>query len=140
MPSLHQRLRSRNSRILTQLGAIAAGIAATVLIANDEPVARAVGTAIIAVAVVVTIKLALVAINAPRPAAPASRPAAPSVPPATQQAVGALRADLDELTVRVAALEALDRRAEAAIADMAATQFELKHVREELDRLRSEGD
>ena len=70
-----------------------------------------------------------VAISAPKP----------TIEPAPK--IGeSYRTELDELGVRVAALEALDRRAEAAIADMAATQFELQHVREELERLRAQLD
>ena len=49
--------------MLVQLGAMTTGVAATLLIAHDEPASRAIGTAVLAIIAIVAIKLALVAIN-----------------------------------------------------------------------------
>ncbi len=130
MPSLHRRLQNRQTRMLVQLGAMTTGIAATLLIAHDEPATRAIGTAVLAVIAIVAIKLALVAINPPGQGTSASR----SGTSADQ------RSKSDEIIARIGALEALGRGSEAAIASVATTQFELQHVREELDRLRSQVD
>ena len=54
--------------------------------------------------------------------------------------VDRLQAEVDEIIARIGALEALGRGSEQAIASAATTQFELQHLREELDRLRSQVD
>ena len=130
MPSLHRRLRNRHTRMLVQLGAMTTGVAATLLIAHDEPASRAIGTAVLAIIAIVAIKLALVAINSPGQGTNASR----SGTSADQ------RSKFDEIAARIGALEALGRGSEQAIASAATTQFELQHVREDLDRLRSQVD
>lgn len=170
MPSLHRRLRNRRTRMLVQLGAMTTGIVATLLIANDEPATRAIGTAVLATIAIVAIKLALVAINPPGQGTSASADQRSKFDeiaarigaletldswdgnPIDRSAtthfesqhvpneVDRLQAEVDEIIARIGVLEALSRSGEAAIASLATTQFELQHVREELDRLRSQVD
>ena len=170
MPSLHRRLRNRHTRMLVQLGAMTTGVAATLLIAHDEPASR-----VLAIIAIVAIKLALVAINSPGQGTNASRSGTsadqrskfdeiaarigaletldswdgnPIDRSATthfesqhvRKEVDRLQAEVDEIIARIGALEALGRGSEQAIASAATTQFELQHVREELDRLRSQVD
>ena len=170
MPSLHRRLRNRHTRMLVQLGAMTTGVAATLLIAHDEPASR-----VLAIIAIVAIKLALVAINSPGQGTNASRSRTsadqrskfdeiaarigalealdswdgnPIDRSATshfesqhvRKEVDRLQAEVDEIIARIGALEALGRGSEQAIASAATTQFELQHVREELDRLRSQVD
>ena len=170
MPSLHRRLRNRHTRMLVQLGAMTTGVAATLLIAHDEPASRAIGTAVLATIAIVAIKLALVAINPPGQGTSASADQRSKFDeivarigalealgccggnPIDRSAtthfesqhvpneVDRLQAEVDEIIARIGVLEALSRSGEAAIASLATTQFELQHVREELDRLRSQVD
>lgn len=170
MPTLHRRLRNRRTRMLVQLGAMTTGIVATLLIANDEPATRGIGTAVLATIAIVAIKLALVAINPPGQGTSASADQRSKFDEIVAR-IGALeafgscdgntidgsatthfesqrvpnevdrlQAEVDEIIARIGVLEALSRSGEAAIASLATTQFELQHVREELDRLRSQVD
>ena len=170
MPTLHRRLRNRRTRMLVQLGAMTTGIVATLLIANDEPATRGIGTAVLATIAIVAIKLALVAINPPGQGTSASADqrwkfdeivarigaleafgscdgntidGSATTHFESQRVpneVDRLQAEVDEIIARIGVLEALSRSGEAAIASLATTQFELQHVREELDRLRSQVD
>ena len=130
MPSLHRRLRNRYTRVLVQLGAMTTGIAATLLIAHDEPATRAIGIAVLAIIAIVAIKLALVAINLPGQGTSASR----SGTSADQ------RSKFDEIVARNGALEALDRCDGNPIDESATAHFESQHAREEVDRLQAEVD
>ena len=130
MPSLHRRLRNRHTRMLVQLGAMTTGVAATLLIAHDEPASRAIGTAVLAIIAIVAIKLALVAINSPGQGTNASR----SGTSADQ------RSKFDEIAACIGALEALDSCDGNPNDRSATTHFESQHVRKEVDRLQAKVD
>ena len=127
MPSLHRRLRNRHTRMLVQLGAMTTGVAATLLIAHDEPASRAIGTAVLAIIAIVAIKLALVAINSPGQGTNASRSGTSA----------AQRSKFDEIAARIEALDSWDGN---PIDRSATTHFESQHVRKEVDRLQAEVD
>ena len=138
MPSLHDRLRTRSTRIALQAGTTVAVATAVALAFVDEPAIRAIGVAALGVAVLATVKTSLVAAAAAGRAASEPRVARPVEAPNTDgndEDDDAFRRQLQQLAVRVGALEALDRRAESTIGDLAATRFELLQIRDELDRL-----
>ena len=130
MPSFTAAFETAVTRMLVQLGAMTTGVAATLLIAHDEPASRAIGTAVLAIIAIVAIKLALVAINSPGQGTNASR----SGTSADQ------RSKFDEIAARIGALETLDSWDGNPIDRSATTHFESQHVPNEVDRFQAEVD
>jgi hypothetical protein len=134
---LHERLRPRRVRVLTQASAFACVVVGVALTTQDNTAVQATGMALVGLVALAAIKLALVVLAAPRVVTqPPVAPVIPAVPEVDRSEIVELREQITRMGEEIGEAPDSHRRAETAVAQVSVLRLELVTLKDQVEEIR----